>query len=197
MRSIFYCLLGLGICGCGPGMAIWEAAETGNVKQVQANLDNGVHRDAKYGGDPISDWDKIRNRTTRSANPIRGKNAGWTALDFAIDNNRVDVVSLLFEKGASIHHIGWEEIVKSKPTEFLKAGLKRDKTILDKHPTLLHTAAANGRGDMVELLLSAGVDVNSFDREQKTALDCAQLTQQDLIAKLLLRHGATHGRLSI
>lgn len=87
-----------------------------------------------------------------------------TALLRAIDYNRVEIVRLLMERGANVHH----------------------KDIFDRG--MLHGAAVNGRAEILRVMLEAntGLDVNAQDVNGKTTLhDASRFGYYDTIEVLL------------
>jgi ankyrin repeat protein len=61
--------------------------------------------------------------------------------------------------------------------------------------TSLHTAAAHGQTEAVELLIAEGADVNAIDNlfGDKTPLDEAIFAKKNEIADLLRKHGGKTG----
>ena len=91
-------------------------------------------------------------------------NAFMTPLDCAVVSRNVDVASLLSQAGAD-------------NTKF---------TVQE-----LHKAAERGDTKMVDLLLDLGIAVDSFNREGRTALQCAVDHESVLVLELLIERQAT------
>lgn len=90
-----------------------------------------------------------------------------TALNRAIDYNRVAVVELLLARGANVHH-----------TDVFKRGM-------------LHSAAVNGQHEVLEILLKFDetLDVNMQDVNGKTTLHDAARNGSVLTVRILLEYG--------
>ena len=54
----------------------------------------------------------------------------------------------------------------------------------------MHSAANSNHKEVVELLITAGTDVNAVNLRGQTALDLAESKEQKEIADLLRKHGA-------
>jgi ankyrin repeat protein len=91
--------------------------------------------------------------------------APFTALERAISSQHKDTVELLLKRGAS--------------TETVHFNL-----------TALGYAAANGKVEMIELLLEHGVKVNAIPADAGSALGAAIANQRPEAVKVLLAHGA-------
>ena len=57
----------------------------------------------------------------------------------------------------------------------------------------MHSAANSNHKEVVELLITAGADVNAVNLRGQTALDLAESKEQKEIADLLRKHGAKTG----
>ena len=64
-------------------------------------------------------------------------------------------------------------------------------TVREGQSNPLHVAIRKGYADVVEALISQGVDVDSRTTDGQTPLQLAVACEQDEIAELLRRHGAT------
>jgi len=79
-------------------------------------------------------------------------------------------------------------IFKPKSEDEIFKNLK-ELSIEEKNKILIN-AAANGRKDIVELLVKAGADVNAKDKHERSALMISVWNDRKDIIKLLLNAGA-------
>lgn len=130
-------------------------------------------------------------------------NEGNTALHYASLKGNNEVVELLLAEGippAATNKAGETALsyaVQSGKTKVCEQLIKADKkqlTIVDKSGnTLLISAVLNGRSDIVSLLLTHNISVDSKDKDNKTALMYASEFGNIEAVNLLLKAGANAG----
>jgi ankyrin repeat protein len=87
---------------------------------------------------------------------------GMSVIRMAYFNNRIEILKMLFEKGADVN-----------------------TTIDNVNNTFLHIASLRGKLEMVKMLLDAGADVNAKNDDGETAIDLAKSQWQTEVIKLL------------
>jgi len=92
---------------------------------------------------------------------------GNPPLRFAVEGGNLDIVRILFEKGAG--------------TDFVDRRTGN---------TFLHLAAIKGYCDVAEILAAKGCDVNAVDKDGTTPIQCAARYGNKQIVDLLSKHGA-------
>lgn len=124
-----------------------------------------------YSAVALGDADAVR----RMHREGRLKNEDWgrgALLSIAVKVNRIDMVSLLLDLGLD----------PDEPQEEL------DGSSIAGAP--LWFASMCGRYDIAELLLSRGADVNAVLNGNGDAMGCADITGDEQMKELLLKHGA-------
>lgn len=158
-----------------PAEQLHAAVRAGNLEEVARLIAQGVAVDARdsLGSTPLIDaaWTgnaEICQFLIEHGADVNAQHreAGSTALEYAVLTGRVAVVKLL-----------------------LAASARVDTPYRDQQ-TVLHLAAARGNLQIAELLLAAHADVSSLDAHDDTPLDDAILHGQVQIVTLLLAHGA-------
>ena len=118
---------------------------------------------------------------------------GYNALHIAIEEEDIDLIDFLLEKGANINFdrqgyytpIEWACLVGNE--QIVKHLLSRGS---DTKYYSLNYAAYNGNAEIVELLLNKGMDVDCVDNYNKIALCWAVQENKMDIAQLLIKNGA-------
>lgn len=158
-------------CATTTPPSLMEAAEKGNIKEMERLIAAGADVNAK------------------------NDRAGWTPLSRAVYNGRVDVARLLIEKGADVNakdSAGWtplygavsygkKEVVSLLITKGADVNARNNGGV-----TPLHRAAVWGNKEVAELLISKGADVDAKDNAGNTPLDVAEKNSRTSIINLLL-----------
>ncbi|KAK6154114.1 hypothetical protein DH2020_013753 [Rehmannia glutinosa] len=153
-----------------------SAAYYGDLYQLKSLIRSGADPDRKdYDGRTALVWIRLLNiyprhfNITRKLNTLKiaseGDNFGNTPLFEAIKSGHDRVASLLSREGAVLK--------------------------IDNVGSFLCTIVARGDSDLLRRVLSNGVDPNSKDYDQRTALHIAASQGLYLMAKLLLEAGAS------
>jgi len=122
-----------------------------------------------------------------------------TALAWAAETDRKDIVVLLIARGADINKTGDSH---ERVTALMRAATHGFTDIVailiqngadpninnEYNGTALMDASANGHREIVKILLDAGADVNAKDLRGMTPLGCA--AHYPDVVKLLKKHGA-------
>jgi ankyrin repeat protein/acetyl esterase/lipase len=127
---------------------------------------------------------------TKGATLNAKNNEGQTPIDVAFQQNRKDIVELLFEKGADVSlHTAAQHGLLEKLKELIGKGT--DINAVDSSSmTSLHHAVRRGRKEIVELLLANGADINAKNNEGQTPIDIAAGRNRSEVVKLLILRGA-------
>ncbi|MCP4981490.1 MAG: hypothetical protein GY935_13460 [Gammaproteobacteria bacterium] len=114
------------------------------------------------------DMDKVRTEIEGGRDVDSKDAAGQTALMYAAENGRIEVVKYLVSKGADVDAIA--------------GGFGRG--------TALIYAASTNRLEVISYLIKSGADVNAVTKHNETALVWATAKGHLEAAKLLLENGA-------
>ena len=160
------------LVGCGSGVDIWTAAQTGNIEAVKQNLADGVDVNSK-------------------------SDIGRTPLDVAIAFKQSLITDLLRKHGGKTRdelkaaesieaaaELGNIEAVKQHLNDGTEVNAKGETG-----RTPLHWAAIEGYKEIAELLIAEGADVNAKNKADATPLDKAIEKNQDETVSLLREHG--------
>ncbi|XP_019855630.1 PREDICTED: ankyrin repeat, PH and SEC7 domain containing protein secG-like [Amphimedon queenslandica] len=124
---------------------------------------------------------------------------GGTALITAIENDNIDIVKLLLEKGANPNVTKDNETplfvaVKSgniEAVDILLTNGARTDVVSKYHGTPLHCASQTGNADIIKLLIIKGsADVNAVDKDNSTPLFIAVKSGSIEAVDILLTNGA-------
>ena len=188
---------------------IHDAAKSGDIAGVQAELDKGVNVDAKmrdgstslhlaafYNRKEVvklimSEGAEINTIIDGQLHGAGRRIKGKTPLDLAVEKKHTEIANLLRKHGGKHGTIndavagGYIQAVE----EHLAAGA--DVNSKDWYGyTPLHIAAArNSPIEIAELLLANGADVNTKYKDGETPLDWAILNDETETADLLRKHG--------
>ena len=179
--------------------AYFFAARSGNPKIVQLLADKGIQIPnlGVYGNFPLLEAVKKNSYETvelllKLGSPIREPQGHEAPLMRAIENNYLDIRKLLIQHGAKpIDFKGnLSQAARSNDTTYINEyyQAKKDINKVFGDATALMSAAANGKIEAVQLLLSLGADVNI--NPGGTALHWALANNYYEIANLLLDHNA-------
>jgi ankyrin repeat protein len=162
-----------------------KASWTGDIAELRRLVGNGY------------DVNKVVIESNAGAGP--GHAVGVTALDVAVDANRLEVVNTLLQLGAhaDLGHPGRHCGILSLSTDaaileaLIRAGARTDCDE-NHYPggTALMDAAGEVGGSAVKVLIDAGVDLNKFDQDGRSALTVAADVNNVEGALLLLKAGA-------
>jgi cytohesin len=195
---------------------IHDAAWSGNLAGVQAELDKGVDVNKKNNNHVAAGAPLHHAITKEVAELLIAEGAdvnalaldGSTPLHYAAWNGYKEVAEILIDNGADLNVIN-NEIAGTPFITALDWAIQQGKTetadLLRKHGgmtaqelrsgmTPLHAAASKGLKEVVELLIANGADVNAKitsggSNKNKTPLDFAIQYKKPETADLLRKHG--------
>ncbi|MDA7520850.1 ankyrin repeat domain-containing protein [bacterium] len=189
---------------------IHDAARTGDLAGVQAELNKGVDVDKEElsGLTPLHYAARLVHKEIAELLIDKGANvnAVWggrvTPLHEAAWWGRKEIAELIITAGADVN----AKVSDGRTPLAMAIDQNKPETadIIRKHGgmtsaellsgmTLLHIAVKEGKTETIELLIAKGADVNAMDRDVKTPLDWAEGTNNKGIADLLRKHGAKTG----
>ncbi|KAK6127426.1 hypothetical protein DH2020_038815 [Rehmannia glutinosa] len=151
-----------------------ESDITFHITKQEAELALRVNSAAYYG-----DLYQLKSLIRSGADPDRKDYDGRTALHLAASRGYEDITLFLIQEGS-----GHDRVASL---------LSREGAVLkiDNVGSFLCTIVARGDSDLLRRVLSNGVDPNSKDYDQRTALHIAASQGLYLMAKLLLEAGAS------
>lgn len=144
------------------------------------------------------DLNSVKNMLERGVNPD-AMNNGWTALHFAAQSGRMEIMKILLEKGADI-----EARAAGRVTPLYLAAVRgqvnaaalllSNGAVVDVENrsglTPLYAAAQRGDVPMVSCLLKAGANINHSGRNGWTPLHIAVQSGYSEIVEIMLENGA-------
>ena len=157
--------------GCGAmNQKLHIPAKEGNLDKVRAEIEGGTSVDSRDA-------------------------SGQTALMYAAESGRMEVVEYLVSKGADVNAESKLTLItplfyatsfnRLDVMEFLIANGAKVDALSNWENTALFWAAALGRVDAVNLLLENGADASIENRDGKTALDLARQNNRKDVVQLL------------
>ena len=174
---------------------IHDAASTGDLARIQAELDKGIDinaKDADYGGTALhfAAWKGhlkiVEFLLDNGANENALNGAQWTALFFAASEGHLDVVEYLIDQNVN---------VELRDTDWRRADYysKNHKEIaallLKQIEDSIHKAAELGDIDSVKRFIDEGIDVNEQE-DGWTPLHYAAYGGHKEVVALLIDKGA-------
>lgn len=133
---------------------------------------------------------------------VFAKDNGGKLLEFAIDSNSADVITILFDKGVTFsrEEIGQALVLTAHVVDNPHDCLAMVKILLEngadvnahnnQGTTALTYAAVKGKAEVVEALLIAGANPNARDNDTETVLMWAAAVGHTSIIQRLLQAGA-------
>lgn len=155
------------------------AAKSGDTKEAHQLLASGanVNAQAEYGATALifasseGHTEIVKNLLEKGADPNLSAHYNMVPLWYAVDKGSLATSKALIEAGAHVYEAPAPSALE--------------------HP-ILHTAAANGRVDIIQLLLENNIDLELRNRfSNNTALAMAVRVGQAEAAQLLIEHGAS------
>ena len=171
IRVIGILSVALLFAGCAMNTSLHIPASEGDFDRVRAEIEGGKDVDSKDA-------------------------AGQTALMYAAETGRMEIVKYLVSKGADVNakSRGFGRgtaliyAAASNRTEVMKYLLAQGADIdavSNHNETALIWASAQGHTDAVKLLLDKGADANIKNKKDQTALDIAKSLNRQEVVKLL------------
>ena len=144
--------------------------------------------------------DAIRLLVRRGANVNAQNERGERALSFLTRNGNHAAMKIVLEAGANAHYADRDgrsplmlSVLKRDSVavkELLQHGTAGEARTLPGMTDLLSAAAMMDDAETTRLLLGAGIEVDSIDRDGRTALIVAVYWGNKSVARLLIEHGA-------
>jgi hypothetical protein len=157
--------------------------------------------DAFFKAAAHGDTDGLEARILRGVNINAKTNNGYTALVMGIMEKRVAAVKCLLDNGADPHSrvrnlppsVYAAKLAEYGP-EFLQllldSGVNLNTVSGPSHKNVLHWAVTAGRADVVEFLISKGMDIEKTCGKKFTPLLLAAGLGHSQVADILVKHGA-------
>ncbi|HEY7585233.1 MAG TPA: ankyrin repeat domain-containing protein [Candidatus Deferrimicrobiaceae bacterium] len=173
----------LAITGCSASQTqLNRAIHEGDAPRAKNLLDSGISPKEKGACAPDDGYES-------------------TPLTCAIRMNRMEIVKLLFARGADVNQLepyGHTQLMAAaeQNTEMVRLLLEKGADVnrrgagLVAGRTALMSAAGAGKTDVVKLLLDRGAEINARSHYGWTALTVAALHQHRAVAKVLISKGA-------
>ena len=198
------------LVGCGSGVDIWTAAQTGNIEVVKQHLADGVDVNSKndigrtpldvaiaFKQSPIADL--LRQHSGKTRDELKAAESIVAAIRLgnieAIKQHLADGADVNAKEAKNqitpLHWAAWRG--RKEIAELLIAKGADLNTKNKDGGTPLHNAAWKGHVEIAKLLIVKNADVNAKDVEGQTPLDWAEEEKQKEIADLLRKHGGKTG----
>jgi ankyrin repeat protein len=193
-----------------------QAAGNGHHAVVKTLLEAGAHvdiRDTQYDSTPLHQIAMTRDVAHKAqmlivslliehgadVNAVNG--IGWTALDHAVDSNRVELVRYLLDHNAKPRICNpLFDAIRSNRLPMVHVFLEHGYGIEAESDyfhygrgTALWMAARFGRLEIVQELLNRGANIDYANAEGETPLAVAHRMNHDDVVDLLERHRAVQG----
>ena len=179
-------------------MELWRGCENGDLERVRQLIQDGqdVNRDEnRYGWTPLmraaySGHDQVVRELIRAGADVNGKdNIKQTALHKASSWGHSSVIKTLAEAGANLNELDWWGVTPlmraayygyaNVVVELIRAGA--DVSVVSSHEwlsvaagsTALHFAAKQNNIECGVLLVEAGTDMRTRNKNSKSSLDLA------------------------
>ena len=152
----------------------------------------------------VEDWEITNWFLNHGANPNAGCRLDLTPMSFAVQKASLQTINLLFDRGGDaergqlIHHaIERDENVIEVLNLLLQKGASLNARMYENHQpswnlqyykglgTALHRATGLGKTDIACYLIQNGADPSLQDSKGRTALDCARHYNHPEIVELL------------
>lgn len=181
------------------GAPIFMAARGGHVKVMEYLLKLGADL---YSLDPhgmslmhsavLSDDPEVIEWVLDKGLDVNAPNAhGNTPASFGESNGKINALKYLAQKGADVNLENlWLRSNPKLTIELIQWLRSKGYNIRAEKNGLMHCAAYNGQIDIIEYLMSEGIDVNIKDEEGKTPIYYATKKGKFKAIKYLYEHGA-------
>ena len=194
------------LVGCGSGVDIWTAAQTGNIEVVKQHLADGVDVNSKndigrtpldvaiaFKQSPIADL--LRQHSGKTRDELKAAESIVAAIRLgnieAIKQHLADGADVNAKEAKNritpLHWAAWRG--RKEIAELLIAKGASLNTKNNDGGTPLHNAAWKGHVEIAKLLIGKNADVNAKDVEWQTPLDWAEEEKQKEVADHLRKHG--------
>ena len=174
---------------------IHDAARSGDVELVQAELDKGVDinfKDSEYGGTPLhfaaygGALNVVKFLLANEAEVDVGNNQGWTALFYASDEGHLHVVEFLIDSNANVE---WRDNNLRRADYHSRNHKEIASLLVGLIEESIFQSSELGDIDSVKQFLDEGFQVD-MDSELGTALHYAIHANHKEVAELLVSRGA-------
>lgn len=162
------------------GDILGNVAPKGDIKWTRLCLENGANPNLNK----VDDFKTVLGATAEAGHTetmeLLLQHGAWLqnsgALVVVAEAGREEIVKFLLQKGADVNEMGVENEIDERETEEMG--------------TALHKAVANRHERVVKLLLEKGANIDLEDAKGRTALQIAEATGDDKVARLLRAQGS-------